>query len=62
MQKQKEQEAKNMRMKVSPKVVRKELMKKRNTVIESFSNFDNEVSLSPSKELYSVMEVAPKND
>jgi hypothetical protein len=62
MQKQKEQEANNMIMKVGAKVVRKELMKKRNTVIESFSNFDNEVSLSPSKEFYSVMEVTPKND
>jgi len=62
MQKQKEQEAKNMRMKVGAKVTRKELMKKRNTVIKSSSNFDHEVSLSPSKKLYSVMEVAPKND
>jgi hypothetical protein len=49
-------------MKVVAKVVRKELVKKRNPIIESFSNFDNEVSLSPSKELYSMLEVAPKND
>jgi len=46
-----------MRMKLGAKVVRKEVMKKRNTVIESFLNFDNEVSLSPSKELYFVMEL-----
>jgi len=36
MQKQKEQEANNMIMKVGAKVVRKEVMKKRNTVIEIF--------------------------
>jgi hypothetical protein len=49
-------------MKVDVKVARKELMKKRNTIVESSSSFDNEISLSPSKELYFVMEVAPKND
>ncbi len=49
-------------MKVVAKVARKGLMKKRNPIIESSSNFDNEVSLSPSKELYSMLEVAPKND
>jgi hypothetical protein len=59
MQKQKKTRGKNMRMKAGAIVARKELMKKRNMIIESSLNFDNEVSLSPSKELYSMMNVAP---
>jgi hypothetical protein len=38
-------------------------MKKRTPIIDSSSNSDNEVPLPPSeKELYIVLEVAPKND
>jgi hypothetical protein len=38
-------------------------MKKKNTVIESSSSSNNEISLPLSREqLYFVLEVAPKND
>jgi len=47
MQKLKELKAKNRRMKVSAKVAKKKLMKKRNTIVESSSNCGNEVSLPP---------------
>ncbi len=48
-------------MKVVIKVARKEVMKKRTPLIDSFSNSNNEVSLPPSKEkLYIVLEVGSK--
>jgi len=50
-------------MKAGAKVTRKEVVKKRTIVIESFSNFDSEVSLPPSEEeLYTMLEATPKND
>jgi hypothetical protein len=49
-------------MKVGAKVTRKEVMKKRTTMVKSFSSFDSEVPLPPLEELYVVLEVAPKND
>jgi len=50
-------------MKVVIKAARKEVMKKRTSIIENSSSFDSEISLPPSKkELYIMLEVAPKND
>jgi hypothetical protein len=49
-------------MKVDVKVAKRKLMKKRNTIVESSHSFDSETSLTPSKEPYSMLEVALKND
>ncbi len=62
-QKWKESKTKPWRTKVVVKAARKEIVKKRTPIIESFSSFDSEVSLPPSKkELYIVLEATPKND
>jgi hypothetical protein len=56
-------EAKTRRTKAKATTTRKELVKKRNTIIESSSSFNNEVSLPLTKEKNCiVLEVAPKND
>jgi hypothetical protein len=63
MQKCKELEAKTKRTKVDVKITKKKLVKERNTIVESFLNFNNEVSLPPLEEkLYTMLKVAPKND
>jgi hypothetical protein len=49
-------------MKAGAKVTRKEVVKKRTTIIKSSSSFDSEVPLPPLEELYVVLEAAPKND
>jgi hypothetical protein len=55
-QKQKESEAKTKKMKAGAKATRKELVKKRNIIIENFSNSNNEVLLPPlEREIYFVL-------
>jgi len=48
-QKRKKLEAKPKKMKADVKVARKEIMKKRTPIVESFSSSNNEISLPPSK-------------
>ncbi len=50
-------------MKVVIKATRKEVVKKRTSIIENSSSSDSEISLPPFEEFfYIVLEVAPKND
>jgi hypothetical protein len=49
-------------MKVVATTIKKEVVKKKTLVVESYNSYNNEVSLPPSKEFYIVLEVAPKND
>lgn len=53
---------KSKKWKLVLKLQGKNSWRKRNTVIESYLNFDKEISLSPLKKIYSMLEVALKND